>query len=157
MGILSDFVVADRAEAEAIATTHDRTRWPLYRTKGITPLELAQLHFAITGADGNAATGRSAVNPFTGARTPMRATTAFVATFECVLDEGESWIHVVPEELVAELARVEDVDALVDVWGRSEALSRAEPGSLVEVVSELRRLARQARAERKPLLLWFSL
>jgi hypothetical protein len=85
MGILSDFLVANRSEA---ATT-DRGAWP--RSKGrITVLELTQLHFALTGEDGDEPTGKTAVHPFTGAKYPITRSMVFLSGLECLVDEGES-------------------------------------------------------------------
>jgi hypothetical protein len=159
MGILSDFVVADRSEAESVAATLDRSRWPLLRSKGFTPLEVGLLHFALTGEDASAPVSppKFAKNPFTGKETPLSVSIAYLDNFPCLHDGGEAWVYEVPASLVCELANASGVDAVAANWAAFEELERADPEDLKAVIIELGRLAGLAREQRKSLLLWISL
>jgi hypothetical protein len=158
MGILSDFVVADASDADAIAANPDRRRWPAFQSKGFTPLEVAWLHFLITGQDAHApATPRKVVtNPFTRQQQVVSALGSY-SDFKCLLDAGESWVHIVPEALVRELANATQLAAVAERWAECEEMQGADPGVLNGVLVALQRLARVALAQGKPLLLWTSL
>jgi hypothetical protein len=77
--------------------------------------------------------------------------------FQRLLDAGESWVHVVPEALVGELANATRLATVAERWAECEEMQGAVPGVLNGVLVELQRLARVAMAEGKPLLLRTSL
>jgi hypothetical protein len=159
MGILSDFVVADRAEAAAVATTVDRKRWPCLQSKGITILEVGLLHFALTGEDPRAPVSppQFVKNPFTGKELAVSVGTAYLDQFTCLEDHGEAWVHEVPASLVGELADVASVDGIAARWVEFEELENVPPKAVRATLVELRRLAQLARGQEKTLLLWTSL
>jgi len=134
----SEFIVADRSEVASITSSEDRKRWPMLESSGFTALEVALLHFAITGAD----------SAFLG---------AYVDTFPCLDDSEDHWLHEVPASLVEELAGAGDLQAVAAKWAAFEELDGATAESLAGVLVELQGLARLARRERKSLLLWTSL
>jgi hypothetical protein len=158
MGILSDFVVADRSDADAIASSTDRKRWAAFEAGDFTPLEVAWLHFVITGEDADApASPREVVTSrFTGEQIVVSALVRY-SSFECLVDRGGSWVHVVPDGLVAELADMTQLEAVAERWLECEEMQGAELGVLNGVLVELQGLARVALAAKKPLLLWTSL
>lgn len=158
MGILSDFVVAHAAEAEAIAATPKRTRWPAFESKGFTVIEVAWLHFLITGeeADAPASPPRIVRNPFTGRDQHVSAFDCY-ADFKCLIDNGESWVHEIPASLVDELAGASDLANIAERWTACEEMAGSTSSDLVAVLVELQRLALVARKEGKALLLWTSL
>ena len=60
MGILSDFIVAAPSAAATILASAGRKRRPTLQWKRITVIELALLHFILTGEDADARVGRHA-------------------------------------------------------------------------------------------------
>jgi hypothetical protein len=133
-----EFLVADRSEVGAIASSENRKRWPVVESSDFTALEVALLHFAITGED-------------------HALLTAYVDTFPCLDDSEDHWLHEVPASLVDELARASDLPAVAAKWAAFEELDGATPDTLARVLVELQGLARLATRERKSLLLWTSL
>jgi hypothetical protein len=158
MGILSDFVVADPSDAAAVAAGPDRSRWPCVQSGDFTVLEVAWLHFLITGEDADApASPRQVVlNPFTKREVVVSALTQY-ADFPCLVDEGESWVHQLPEGLVDELAGASDLPSIAKRWASCEELQGADADSLTAVLEDIQRMARLARSSGKALLLWTSL
>ena len=159
MGILSDFIVADPTDAGAIDAATDRARWPTYQSKGFTQLEVAYLHFLLAGADPHAPTSppKVVVNPFTKREATVSVLVAYLDEFTCLLQTEGSWVHRLPEALVAEIATATNLASIAEAWAGCEELHGAEPKSLRDVLIELQRLARLAKAEKKSLLLWTSL
>ena len=143
MGVLSDLIVADRSEAQAIIDahgTHDRT-WPVLESKGINEVKLESLWSALPG----------------GSRDP-----AFMDATSCVYRaKGGPWVMVVPPPMVLALSNVADneLDRLAAAWadtdeGREEGWSAdGARDFLVELVA----IARRAREAQKDLLLWTCL
>jgi hypothetical protein len=136
--MLSDFVVADRSEAGAIARSADHQSWPSFRSGDCTVFELGLLHFALTGED-------------------TVTLSAYVDTFACLDDSDDWWLHELPASFVEELAGAGDLKAIAARWASFEELDGAPADSLADLLVELQRLSRLARQERKSLLLWTSL
>ncbi|HEY2516149.1 MAG TPA: hypothetical protein VGI39_35000 [Polyangiaceae bacterium] len=159
MGILSDFVVADRSEAAAVADAVRRDRWPSLQSKGFTLLELGLLHFALTGTDPDVPVSppEFVKNPFTKTEMPVTVGTAYLDEFTCLQDRGESWVHEVPGPLVAELGNAASLKEAATRWARNEELRGASTADLEVVLVQLQRLARLALEQKKSLLLWTSL
>jgi hypothetical protein len=159
VGILSDFIVADPSQAGSIGASVDRGPWPALQSKGFTVLEVGLLHFALTGEDAAAHVNprRFVRNPFTKKDQPVTVLGAYVDAFRR-LEEGEGWwVHELPASLVAEVANANDLGAVAEKWAAFEELRGADRDHLAELLVELQRLARLARAQRESLLLWTSL
>jgi hypothetical protein len=158
MGILSDFVVADPSEAKVVAGAGDRRRWPVLQSNGFTVLEVAWLHFLITGEDADAPASPPKVvqNPFTKREQVVSALVQY-SDFPCLADTGETWLHQLPNGLVDELAKATDLPLIADRWASCEELRGAKPEILAGILMDLQRLARLARSSKKALLLWTSL
>ncbi len=160
MAISTDYVVALEVESEDVAGAKAPTRrWPGYRAKGLLPLDLSWLHFALTGEDPHAKTAkpRYVHNPFTD-RDEWRAfeAVAELAEFDCLTEQESPWVYEVPRKLVDELARLEHLGEVAKKW----AALREATGSAKELehaLLELRKLARLAKSERKSLLLRVAL
>lgn len=159
MGILSDFVVADRSEAAAVADAVRRDRWPSLEAKGFTNLQVGLLHFALTGADPNVPVSppRFVKNPFTKKDMPVTVGTAYLDGFALLQDSGEAWVHEVPVSLVTELADAASLKEAAARWAGSEELRGAYPADLEAILIQLQRLARLALEQEKSLFLWTSL
>lgn len=158
MGILSDFIVADPSEAASIGANVDRGRWPTLQSKGFTVLEVALLHFAVTGEDAEAHVKpvRLVWNRFSKKDQPVTVLGDYINGFRC-LAEGEGWwVHEVPSAMVDEVANAKDLRAVAGKWSAFEELLGADRDSLAEVLIELQRLSRLAGGQ-KSLLLWTSL
>jgi hypothetical protein len=160
MAIVTDYVVALEIESEDVAGVKAPTRrWPGHRAKGILPLDLAWLHFAVTGEDPHAKTAkpRFVHNPFND-RDEWRAfeAVAELAEFDGLTEEDSPWVYEVPRKLVDELARLEHLGDVAKRWSELREASGG-PKELEHTLLELRKLARLAKAERKSLLLRVAL
>lgn len=157
MALTSIFVVASRADSAD--PDADPTRWPSLETKNFTTLEVALLHFAITGEDAStlAQPARSVTNPFTKKATQVTVGAVYGDAFACLEDLEEAWVHELPEALVAEIATANDLPAIVERWNAYESLRPASLKGLTAILEELQRLARLARAGKKSLVLFTSL
>jgi hypothetical protein len=156
MAIVTDYVVALEVEAEDVAASKSPTRrWPGYRARGVLPLDLAWLHYAITGENPHAKTAkpRYVHNPFTD-KDEWRAfeAVAELAEFDCLTEEDAPWVYEVPRKILDELARLDHVGDAAEKWSKLRETSAPVP-ELERTLVELRKLARLANAEHKSLLL----
>lgn len=143
MGVLTDLVLADESEAEAICKSMGPLQsWPGIDAKGIDHIKLGMLLSILTGE-------------------PYRD--SFID--ECVLlaeePEDGPWVYRVPEQLVGLLADL-DGDRLTQTataWSKIEefVLDGWSPPEVGSVLAELHRIAREARAQGKSLLMWVCL
>jgi hypothetical protein len=159
MGILSDFVVADRSEASAVGGDVARDSWPNFPSTGFTTLEVGLLYFALTGRDARAPVSppEFVKNPYTGKMLPVSVGVAYLEEFTCLDDGGESWVHEVPASLVEELVRATDLEAVASRWVQYEELRDADSNILADLLTEVQGLARLAKEQGKSLLLATSL
>ena len=159
MGILTDFVMADVSEANAVASAVDRGKWPTVSSGRLTTLEVARLHFVMTGEDPDAPASppQTVRNPFTKAEVPVTIFMQYMSTFTTLVDGGEFWVHQLPASLVGEIAQASDLPSIAERWAACDEMEGAEAGYLSDLLSQLRDLARRAQSSEKALLLWFSL
>lgn len=160
MAMVTDYVVALEIEAEGVAKAKAPTRrWPGFRAKGILPLDLSWLHFALTGDDPHAkqAKPRYVHNPFTD-KDEWRAfeAVAELAEFDCLTEEDAPWVYEVPRKILDELARLDHIGEVAAKWAALREAS-GTPAELERALVELRKLARLAKAEHKSLLLRVAL
>jgi hypothetical protein len=136
----------------------ENARWPVLQSTGFTVLEVAWLHFLITGEDANApASPRQVVrNPFTK-RDDVVSALGQYSDFPCLADTGGAWLHQLPDGLVDDLAGATNLPSVAQRWASCEELRGAEPSTLTDVLTALQGLARLARSTKKALLLWTSL
>ena len=143
MGVLSDIIVADRSEAQAIVDArgaHERT-WPVLESKGIDAAKLESLWSVLPG----------------GKRDPT-----FMDSASLVYQvKGGPWISVVPPPMVRALSDVSDdaLDRLAKDWAETDEC-RNEDWSAEDVrdyLVELVAISRRARDAQKGLLLWICL
>lgn len=147
MGVLTDVVIADEGEAEAVATERvPAKRWRGIDAKGIDQVKLATLwaRLAQRGLD---------------VESIVKLATDFATLFE-VSEEGP-WVFRIPGRLVELLADLDDQHAATTAvaWASTEefVLDRWDSGAVRSILDELRSLAREARAKKKSLLMWMSL
>jgi hypothetical protein len=148
MGVLSELVVADESDAEAIAASDNPTRdWDGISWKTIDAIKLSTL-WAILGDSSlgvEEVMGRARQFPRLSRRT-----------------EDGPWVMGVPCRLIDLLAGLdgEDEARLVQVaeaWAVTEEFQGWEPSEVREVLRDIVDLADTARLEGKGLLLWMSL
>ncbi|MGH7281135.1 MAG: hypothetical protein ACRELY_06405 [Polyangiaceae bacterium] len=100
MGLLSDFLVADRTDANAIADNRESDRWTKLELTGFTSLEVSLLHFAITGDDADAPVSPSRfVDVGEGQKIEITTSMAYDETFDLLVDGGEAWVWEIPSAL----------------------------------------------------------
>jgi hypothetical protein len=142
-GVVTDVVIADEGEAAAVAQEPAPTgRWPAVDAKGVEQVKLARLWALLAGRDYR-----------------DELILEFAPLHE-VSEEGP-WVFRVPAALAALLADADDARARASAaaWAATEELELDgwEPPEAWSLVDELRKLARSARAAKKPLLMWVSL
>lgn len=74
-------------------------------------------------------------------------------------EDGDTGVLLIPREIRDALATVDDVDTVADRWASTEELSLDEwqVEDALEVLREVRELARDARAAGRELWYWWSL
>jgi hypothetical protein len=148
MGVLSDFIIADRSEAAAInaAGGAHLKQWPCLDSKGIDTIKLGTLYQILhnrSSDDWN-----------------------FVASFmqDALLDrptDDGPWVFLIPDELASAVAALDETRAVAvtSKWAATEEFENA--GWQVEDVEQYLQLlithATAACDAGKRLLLWMSL
>lgn len=147
MGLLTDLVVADVAEAqEVLVASNHQPRWPALDTKGIDYIYLSVLAFILKG---QAADADSVV--------------AYSQQFTELASGGEDgpWVFQLPQDLVSGLAAIQDsaLPTIADQWSKSEEMqaASADPSDVTHGLTAMRALAREAVASGKAVLLWICL
>jgi hypothetical protein len=148
MGVLSDIVVADPADAAAINAAEGAhlERWPCLESKDIDPVKLGTLWQILSG----------------GSPGDVDAVSAYM--LDTILDQpGDSgpWVFLVPEPLTSALAALDDAAQapVARAWAATEefVLGRWQVDDVRDYLRELTARARAAREAGKSLLLWMSL
>lgn len=143
MGVLTDLVVADESEAEAMAGSGSPLeRWPGIDAKGIDHVKLGMLLSIMAGE-------------------PYRD--SLVGEFAQLAEASEDgpWVFQVPPRLVSSLSKIEDheLGRLSEQWSAVEefAYSGYDLATVAEVMTSLRELSKLALSEGKSLLMWMCL
>lgn len=143
MAVLTDIIVAPTTEVPAIIAEWPGTkRWPVFETTGLDLLVLADLALAL--------------------KRPIEATAIDEQTPAASADESEGpWLYVLPGGLRDSIAALgsSDIPAVADAWAKGEeAENRGLTTDIAErLLAQIQKLAAQARAEDKPLLLWMAM
>jgi len=144
MGVLTDFVVVDRRDAQRVCDSACPSKdFTGLDAKGIDPVKLATLYAVLTDTE---------FNPSFISGDPL-ATGG---------DEGP-WVMEVPPDLVQHLAKLDTngVAAAAAEWAKTEEFSPKYdnwPAEAVhEVLAELAELCGQAVAAKTSVLMWMSL
>jgi hypothetical protein len=141
MGVLTDLVIADKSEAEAVArSVAPWEGWRWVEAKGHDEFTLGALLCVLRGES-----YREAVS----GEFPLLAQ---------VSEEGP-WVFAVPEALPVALQRLDDgrISGAVSEWLRTEEMRDADREGAEIFVRELKGLAAEAVARRTPILMWVSL
>jgi hypothetical protein len=144
MGVLTDFVVADRNDAQRVCDSDCPSQeFAGLDAKGIDAVKLGALHAILTGGE---------LDP------------SFMADGSvCSRGEDGPWVFEVPADLVQRLARLNarQLRAVGAKWAATEEFSpRYEnwPAEAVQqVLADLARLCKQAVGEGKAVLMWLCL
>ena len=145
MGVLSDLIIADSADAMEInrAGGAHSSRWPVLESKGIDTIKLGTLATILLGAadDGSYMGDTSSL-------------------LDQLSDEGP-WVFLVPRELVTAIAKLSPSqnDAIARRWGETEEfqLEGWPIDEIQEYLAELVAHCQKTKQQEKDLLLWMSL
>jgi hypothetical protein len=142
MGLLTDLVIANEADATNIANSH----YPLddftgIDIKGVDSVKLTTLHSILSGEEFKDLLAQ--YNPIASAS-----------------DDGP-WVFVLPADLVARLANLDEAE-LADTaakWGNTEEfqLDGWSQSNVTDVLRGIAHLARQASDQGKHIFAWMSL
>lgn len=143
MGVLTDFVVADRGDAQRVCDAGCPSRdFDGIDAKGIDAVKLGTLHAIVTG----------------GGYDP-----SFIGELLCDGGEDGPWVCEVPPDSVRRLA-ILTPDQLAEAgrkWAATEEFSPKcdnwPPERVQEVLGDLATLYKRAVNEGKPVLMWMSL
>lgn len=140
MGILTDYFIATRAEAQDMdADALPISRFDCAQLKGVDSVVLAQLDVLVREL------------PFTEAVDASEL-------IHMASEEGP-WVLSVPHELVERLAKMPDAEtaSLATRWIQCEELQGWTTEDAIFVLNQLRRLASKAVSSNKEMFLWVSL
>jgi hypothetical protein len=142
MGVLSDIIVADRAQAPAINAARGRhlQQWAGADLKGLDTIKLGSLWQILSGV------------------------TVDHTIMADALDQASSdgpWVFLVPPELVTKMAALdeESIEPVAEQWAATEecALDRWKSVDAEDYLNTLAEVSRKAKGASKDLLLWMSL
>ena len=144
MGVLSDFIIADRSEAVAIndAQGSHLKQWPCLESKGINTVKLATLWAILSGTEYDS---------------------GFMLD-ESILDQPTDegpWVFLVPDQLVSAVFSIgnDRIEFVAREWAKTEEfkLDRWPEPEVIAYLKQFVEFARKARAQNKDLLLWMCL
>ncbi len=144
MGVLTDFVVCDGADARRVCDSACPSQeFAGLDAKGIDTVKLGALHAVFTGGE---------CDP------------SFMAN-ECLCSGGDDgpWVFQVPPDLVAMLANLTDsqLASVGDKWAASDEFSPRYDNwpeeAVHQMLSDLAGLCKQAVGEGKAVLMWMCL
>lgn len=141
-GIVTEIVIADERDAQAVAEDLAPGRWPAIDADGVDQAKLALLWAIVTGLE--------ACDQIMEAFTPLAE-----------LSDDGPWVFRVPSALVSALAEIDvgRAPGVAETWARTEELELEDrdPGEVRRLLDGLRGVARAATAAHKPLLMRVSL
>lgn len=147
MGIITDFVVADIAEAKAVLIEDVPTkRWLGVEAKGIETIKLSTLKFILDG------------KPL-----DVESVVLYHSAIKELATSGQEgpWVFLIPPELTKQLASLSDdeVRRVASAWHQTEEfqMDRWSQSDVHEVLSELHQLANRAEQSYRSVLLFVSL
>jgi hypothetical protein len=147
MSVLSDLLIADKAEAREIGECDTPVReWEGIELKALDPVRLSTLWAILTDV--------------TGVESVVALTSRFTLLYEAS-DDGP-WVSEVPCELRERLSPLaalepEEIEPIARAWAATEEMQGWEYADVEETLREISDLADTARLMGKDLLLWISL
>jgi hypothetical protein len=143
MGVLTDFVIADRLDAQRVCDSLCPSQdFPGLDAKGIDTVMLGTLHAILTGGEYDA---------------------SFISDTLCSGGDDGPWVFEVPPDLVQRLAKLDatELASAGKQWAATEEFSPKYGNWPVEavqqVLKELATLSKQAGGEGKAILMWMCL
>ena len=140
MGVLTDLIIADESQAEAVCKTIVPSEtWPGIDAKGIDQVILGMLLSIITN------------QPYQN---------SMVDEFDLLYEGSDDgpWVYRIPDRLVVPLAELagEAFEGTAQKWSQIDefAPDRWQLQDVSTVLREICDLARQAREQKKALLMW---
>jgi hypothetical protein len=144
MGMLADLFVASMEDAlQYEGSPYDETgtieKYQRVEYKGLTGLEFGVLWAMLLGEEWDA-------------RRHMLTDVKFG-------EEGESWLHGFPSELVQLLGNLDDarLDAVASRWIGTEEMANWRPQEAKQLLVDVRRLSRESLSSGNGLFLWGAL
>ena len=145
MGVLTDFVVADRTEAKRVGDCLKPSKVLGGIDAKVDQVKMGTLYAILVGTD---------YDPgfLTGE-----------ASFLYVVSDDGPWVQLVPERMVERLARLSDAEVprIAREWRKTEEFdpkySRWTPDDIERFLRDIAALAQKAIGERKSLLMWTCL
>ena len=143
MGILTDFVIANDDEGDAIGKAlRPADRWPTLEAKGVDPINLSTLYCAITGTNYSNSIQKS---------------------FQLAggnQDEGP-WIFKFPNNILESFASIQpaNIQAVAEKWAATEELKMGRWSSTdaAEFIRLLHEHSQNALTKKACMFLWLSL
>lgn len=143
MGVLTDFVIADRSDARRVLDSDCPCEdFGGLDAKGIDTVNLATLHAILTGGD---------LDP------------SFMGKPTCSGGENGPWVIEVPPDLVRRLAGLDEAERRSGgrAWAATEEFSARycnwPPEAVQQFLDDLARLCEQAIGEDKAVFMWMCL
>jgi hypothetical protein len=146
MGVLNHLLVADAAEADAVAASDEPSQtWDGFFCRGLDRIKLATLWALV-----------EAGSPDDQLEQRLDA----IRT----IPEGDQgpWVDIIPPRMLASLASIaameeDEQGSLADRWGQTEELDGWEASEVIDLVRSVGDTAESAQLENKTLLIWTSL
>lgn len=143
MGILTDFVIAPRDDADAIGESlRPADRWPTLEGKGVDTIKITALYCVLTDQDYDDDLHDS-IRPVAGD-----------------VEDGP-WVFEIPADFVKEFAGLdaEDIPEVAEAWAETEELEMDGWGAddAAAFITELREHAQKSLDAKASLFLWLSL
>jgi len=146
MGVLNHLLVADAAEADAIAVSNEPSQnWDGFFCKGLDRIKLATLWALIEAGS---------------ADDKLEQRLVAIRT----IPEGDQgpWVDIVPPKMLASLASIaameeDEKQSLAERWAETNELEGWEASEVFDLVHSIGDTAESAQLENKTLLIWTSL
>jgi hypothetical protein len=145
MGVLTDLIVADQAQAEEIGRTHSRKPFAAASVKGFDQIKGATLWCILNGED----------------TTDINHVVGLSARFELLYTAGDDgpWVYRFPDEFIQLLTEMENdgFDELAAEWAKTEEFKDYPLDDVRFYLETLYDTAASAEADGKSILMWICL
>ncbi|MCW8129020.1 MAG: hypothetical protein KIS92_01425 [Planctomycetota bacterium] len=145
MGVLTDLIVADPAQAKEICQTHGKKPFPSVDIKGFDQIKGATLWSILEGSD------VSDVDYVVGLSEKF--------TLLCEESDDGPWVYQVPDEFLKLIASTEDeaVGEMVEAWSQTEEFDGYSLEDVQFYFDTLFEAATRSDLGSKKLLMWICL
>lgn len=143
MGVLTNLVIADESEAQAVGKANvPSLQWPGLDAKGIDQVKLSKLICILTGEEWNV---------------------ELIDEFAQLHEESSEgpWVFMVSPRLIQLLVDLDEsaIQLIGQQWAETEEfeLDQWEPDTVLSTLRDIRKLACAAHNEKKSVLMWMCL